>query len=353
MIMSKKENVEKILSELTREGELYKTIPNGKVQCFACGHLCKLADGQAGLCRIRFNREGKLFVPWGYVGALQCDPIEKKPFFHVLPGKLAMSFGMLGCNFHCDFCQNWISSQILRDPDAMIQTEPIEPQGIISIAQHYQSPVLVSTYNEPLITSEWAVSIFKQAKKAKLRTAYVSNGHASSQVIDYLKPWLDFFKVDLKCFNDAHYRQLGGNLKTVLETIRLLKERAFWIEIVTLCIPHFNDSEKELRDIAQFIASVSPDIPWHITGFHPDYRMQDCKSTSAERLLRAAQIGKEAGLRFVYAGNLPGQAQDLENTYCPQCNALLIERCGFKIIKNDIQNGQCPSCQKMIPGVWD
>ena len=351
--MQKEENSEKFLADLTREGELYERLSDGKVQCFACGHLCKITDGQTGLCRIRFNREGKLFVPWGYVGALQCDPIEKKPFFHVLPGQNALSFGMLGCNFHCDFCQNWISSQTLRDLDSIIQTQAMDPKTIVTLAQQYRAPVLVSTYNEPLITSEWAVSIFKEAREAQLRTAYVSNGHASEQVIDYLKPWLEFFKVDLKCFNDDHYRKLGGQLKTVLKTIERLKEKAFWVEIVTLCIPQFNDSEKELRDIAQFIASVSPDIPWHITAFHPNYRMQDRKSTPTESLIRAADIGKEAGLHFVYTGNLPGKTRNLENTLCPQCGRLLIERYGFTVRKNNLQNGQCPSCQKIIPGIWN
>ncbi len=344
--------LENTLSKSTREGQLYRNIEEGKIQCFACGHLCKIQEGKVGVCRVRFNKNGKLYVPHGYVGALQCDPIEKKPFFHALPGNAALSFGMLGCDFHCSYCQNWMTSQVLRDPQATSTPERITASKLIQLAQKHNAKVIASTYNEPLITSEWAVCVFKEAKKFGLKTAYISNGNGTPEVLEYLKPWVDFYKVDLKSFNPKHYLELGGKLETILNTIQLLKQMNFWVEIVTLCIPGFNDSDQELKSMAQFLTSVSPNIPWHVTAFHQDYKMRDKNNTSVKTLLRAAKIGENAGLKFVYAGNLPGQVGNLENTYCPQCKILLIERYGFKVLKNHLQDGNCPNCKAKIPGVW-
>ena len=345
--------LEETLSALTMEGKLYEKLPDGRVQCYACGHLCKIKEGRSGVCLVRSNHKGKLYVPYGYVGALQCDPIEKKPFFHAFPNSQALSFGMLGCDFHCGYCQNWITSQALRDPIAGSTPKLISPKELVELAFQYGARVVASTYNEPLITSEWAIAIFKEAKKAGLKTAYISNGNATPQVLDHLRPWVDLYKVDLKSFDEKHYRELGGQLQTVLNTIRLLKEKGFWVEIVTLCVPGFNDSEEELREIAQFIASVSPEIPWHVTAFHQDYKMMDRDNTPRRTLLHAAKIGKEAGLHYVYAGNLPGQVGNLENTFCPNCKTVVIERYGFKILRNRLQDGKCPTCQKAIPGVWN
>ncbi len=341
-----------ILQEHTVEGELYKKLANNWVLCYACGHRCKIKPGRDGICRVRFNHEGKLLVPYGYAAGIQLDPIEKKPFFHAFPGANALSFGMLGCDYHCSYCQNWITSQTLRDPSATAQPEFIDPEKLVELAMLYNSPVLVSTYNEPLITSEWAVEILKLAKPYGIHGAYVSNGNATPEVIDYIKPYVDLYKVDLKGFDERKYRQLGGRLSVVLDAIRTLKEKGFWIEVVTLLVPGFNDSEEELKHIAEYISSVSPEIPWHVTAFHRDYRMLDRQSTSAKSLIRAATIGKEAGLYFVYAGNLPGMVINLENTYCPSCNATLIEREGFRVLKNRIVDGMCPKCRRRIPGVW-
>ncbi len=213
--------------------------------------------------------------------------------------------------------------------------------------------VLVSTYNEPLITSEWAVEIFKQARSAGLKTAFVSNGNGTPQVLDYLRPWVDFYKVDLKSFDDRHYRSLGGRIEPILRTIRSLHEMGIWVEIVTLLIPGFNDTSDELERLAAFLAGISPDIPWHVTAFHQDYKMHDPADTTAEDLQRAAEIGRRAGLRYIYAGNLPGRVGDLENTYCPNCRALLVERYGYLILDYHITaEGHCPSCATQIPGRW-
>lgn len=345
--------LEQLLIQHTKEGELYEKLPENKVRCYACGHRCLIFEGKSGICKVRFNKEGKLLVPTGYVGALQCDPIEKKPFFHALPGRLAMSFGMLGCDFHCGYCQNWITSQALRDPLAMSMPTFITPDELVGMAKRYKARVVASTYNEPLITSEWAVEIFKVAKQQGFKTAYISNGNATEEVLDYLKPWVDLYKVDLKSFSDKNYRELGGQLKIILNAIQLLVKKGFWVEIVTLIVPGFNDSDDELRQIAEFLVSVSADIPWHVTAFHQDYKMMDRNNTPARTLLKAAEIGQRAGLHYIYAGNLPGMVGNLENTYCPSCKAILVERLGYQIMQNNIKENRCPKCHTVIPGVWE
>jgi pyruvate formate lyase activating enzyme len=342
-----------ILTRLTREGELYEKFPGQRLRCYSCGHRCLIPEGRAGICKVRFNKGGILYVPTGYVGALQCDPVEKKPFFHALPGSLALSFGMLGCDLKCSYCQNWLTSQALRDPEAQSPPQLVSAEHLVQAAEHYGAPIIASTYNEPLITSEWAVEVFRLTKQRGLKTAYISNGNGTPQVIEYLKPWVDLYKVDLKGFNDVNYRTLGGMLQNVLDTIKLLVEKQFWVEIVTLVIPGFNDSDVELTQIAEFLASVSLDLPWHVTAFHQDYKMRDHANTAASTLLRAAEIGKRAGLRYVYAGNLPGRVGIYENTYCPSCQMLLIERYGYTILKKVLEDGACPDCHTLIPGVWN
>ena len=560
-----------MLAHRTAEGELYEKLPNGRVRCFACGHRCLIPPGFDGVCRVRFNEGGVLKVPWGYVGALQLDPVEKKPFFHALPGSRALSFGMLGCDYHCGYCftgdtvvvtdegpttfaelfascarteqrpdaelafsedrrvvaasgrwrplrgvvrhhyrgelvtirpfylpplrctpdhriyattdpalppvpvragdlsvrhylsvprriaaeltyragwdlpaeerelvaaasavgqtsraigqplgkdvsfsrhvrgeiarglgevvrramptadnylvplrgvdvepydgdvynmevadehtylagffavsncQNWVTSQALRDPSALARPQEITPAELVRLAGEHQARIVTSTYNEPLITSEWAVAVFREARQAGLVCSYVSNGNGTPEVLDYIKPWVSLYKVDLKSFRDGHYRELGGTLERVLWTIRALHDMGFWVEIVTLVIPGFNDSDEELRDIARFLVSVSPDIPWHVTAFHGDYKMTAPENTREASLLRAADIGAAAGLRFVYAGNLPGQVGRWENTYCPGCGELLIERYGFRVLRNRVADGHCPKCARAIPGFW-
>ena len=343
-----------MLYENVREGELYEKLDDKRIRCFACGHCCPIPDGRPGVCQVRFNRAGKLYVPWGYVGGVQCDPIEKKPFFHAYPGALAYSFGMLGCDLHCAYCQNWVTSQSLRDSAAVSPPLKVTPEGLVREALDNGAKVIVSTYNEPLITSEWAAAVFRAAREAGLLTSFVSNGNGTPQVLNYLRPWVDLYKVDLKSFDDRRYRQLGGRLEPICDTIRGLDQMGFWVEIVTLLVPGFNDSEDELRRLTEFLVSVSPNIPWHVTAFHKDYKMTDPENTSARDLMRAAEIGKKAGLRYIYAGNLPGQVGELENTYCPNCDELLIERYGYLITGYYLtSNGSCPSCGTTIPGRWD
>jgi pyruvate formate lyase activating enzyme len=342
-----------LLKTYSAPGTLYRDLGGGKLECHACGHRCRIGPGKEGICKVRFNDRGKLLVPWGYVGSAQLDPVEKKPFFHCLPGSRALSFGMLGCDYHCAYCQNWLTSQALRDPSALPGVDPASPEDLVKIAFDYDAAVITSTYNEPLITSEWAVEIFRIAKRYGMVTSYVSNGNGTPEVLGYLRPWVDAYKVDLKGFSDRGYRKLGGVLDGVLRTIRELHERKFWMEIVTLVVPGFNDSDAELRQIADFIVSVSPDIPWHVTAFHPDYRMPDTRSTSVRSLLRAAETGVRSGLRYVYAGNLPGLVGRFENTYCPACAGAVIERSGYHIIANRLRDGCCQACGERIPGIWN
>jgi pyruvate formate lyase activating enzyme len=659
--------VAEILDSLTVEGTLYERLPEKAVRCFACGHRCLIREGKRGICQVRFNQAGTLRVPWGYTAALQADPIEKKPFFHVMPGSNALTFGMLGCDYHCGYCftgdtlvvtdrgpipleeafelgearhrdahgeisfvsdlravtasgryhqvqavfrhpyqgemieleplrlpsitctpdhrifattapgaqpqlihardlttehylvvprvyefpappaidteqpawrsstdelqqvldqsgtaartrriglpgslptttlapdrlreeglpeyifdaprevamtflhdltlgvgqrgadgnigfttaskelahgvawlalkcgyfpsvydtplpetcvaaqeaahpaphqysvewhaedcaersiietenfhlvpirgikrhdfqgqvfnlqvqgehnylanfmlvsncQNWLTSQALRDPDSdesINYIRKISPTGMVDLAHRTQAGVIASSYNEPLITSEWAVGIFKEARAAGLLCAYVSNGNNTPEVMEYIRPYISAYKVDLKCMQDKNYRKLGGVLQHTLDGIQRAHAMGLWVEIVTLTIPGFNDSNEELWEAARFIAGISRDIPWHVTAFHKDYKMTDPDDTDARTLLRAAEIGREAGLNYVYAGNLPGRVGDYEHTFCPGCNTLLIRRAGYVILEYQITGaGTCPACGTRIPGLW-
>ena len=295
-----------VLAGHVRKGDLWEPLENRRIRCYACGHRCPIPEGQPGVCKVRFNRDGILYVPWGYVAGVQNDPIEKKPFFHVLPGALALSFGMLGCDLHCSYCQNWLTSQAVRDPEAMAPIRLTTPEKLVRLALDAGAAAVISTYNEPLITAEWAVAVFQEAHRAGLLTGFVSNGNATPEVLDYLRPHLDLYKVDLKSFDDRRYHELGGRLQPILDSIRLIHQMGLWLEVVTLVVPGFNDSEQELTQIAEFLAGISTDIPWHVTAFHENYKMVDTGNTPASTLIRAAAIGRRAGLRYVYAGNLPG-----------------------------------------------
>jgi pyruvate formate lyase activating enzyme len=343
-----------VLNSRTREGDVYERLDRQWVQCHACGHDCRVPPGALGVCKVRFNQDGRLYVPWGYVAGIQCDPVEKKPFFHAWPGALAYSFGMLGCDLHCGYCQNWVTSQALRDPQAVAPPRDVEPPALVADALRQGARVVVSTYNEPLITVEWAVEVFKAARARGLATGFVSNGNGTSQVLDYLTPWIDVYKVDLKSFDDRQYRKLGGRLQPILETIKALHARGIWLEIVTLLVPGFNDTDAEVTQLTEFLVSVSPDIPWHVTAFHQDYRMRDSAATSARQLRHAAEIGRRAGLHYVYAGNLPGSVGDLEDTRCTSCGHVLVARFGYHIREYSItEDGRCPSCERQVPGRWD
>jgi pyruvate formate lyase activating enzyme len=341
------------LDARVRPGALVEPQPDRSVRCLACGHRCLIRPGRRGICKVRFNQDGILYVPAGYVAALQCDPTEKKPFFHCLPGSETLTFGMLGCDFHCSYCQNWLTSQALRDAAAGVAPTDVTAEGLVELARREGAAMVGSSYNEPLITAEWAVEVFRPARRAGLKTAFISNGNATAEVLDYIRPWTDCYKIDLKAMDPRRYRALGGVLEHVLDTVRMVHERGFWLEVVTLVIPGFNDDEGQLRRAADFLASVSPEIPWHVTAFHKDYRMTDPENTPVDSLLRACEIGVQAGLRFVYAGNIPGRVGRWEHTWCPDCGDLLIERTGYVIRRQRVgPDGTCPSCTRRVPGIW-
>jgi pyruvate formate lyase activating enzyme len=346
------ETLAQVLARHTAVGSLWRA-EGDKIRCVACGHRCLIAPGRHGICRVRFNQDRQLRVPFGYVGGVQCDPVEKKPFFHVYPGTDALTFGMLGCDFHCSYCQNWVTSQALRDEAALAPIQPVTPRQLVATGQRLGARLVVSSYNEPLITAEWAVAVFQEAREAGLACAFVSNGNATAEVLDFLRPWIVAYKIDLKGFDEKRYRTLGGTLQHVAEGLRLVHERGLWLEVVTLVVPGFNDSEAELRDIARFLVSLSRDIPWHVTAFHTDYKMQDTPGTTAAKIVRAAEIGAEEGLRFVYAGNAPGQVGGWENTYCPSCRAKVIDRFGYLVREYRLTpDGKCPDCGTQLPGIW-
>ncbi len=516
------ESLANLMDRHTMTGAPELCRPEGRrIRCLACGHRCLIDVGLRGICKVRYNEAGQLKVPTGYVAGLQCDPVEKKPFFHVYPSSDALTFGMMGCDLHCSYCfpgdtpvitdrgpitlaeafqsatrivnttdaeiaypeglravagsgtprriravfkhpyqgrltvlrthdlpalrctpdhriyatddvsipphpvpagqlttrhflatgsstrrvesgldsesratsranlvplrevsfvdyagdvynmeveeehnylagnvlvcncQNYVTSQALRDPVAVAPIRPITPAQLVETAHRERARLVVSSYNEPLITAEWAVSVFREATAAGLACAFVSNGNATPEVLDYLRPWIVAYKIDLKSFSDSSYRSLGGTLENITRTIGMVHERGLWLEVVTLVIPGFNDSDAELRHLARFLASVSRDIPWHVTAFHKDYKMTDPEATSPQTLIRAAEIGAAEGLRFVYAGNLPGKVGPWENTRCPGCQATLIERYGYLVRSYRLTpEGRCPSCQAQVPGIW-
>jgi pyruvate formate lyase activating enzyme len=345
-----------VLDDHSANAELYSPREGNAVRCLACGHRCLVREGKRGVCRVRFNRGGILRMPWGYVAGMQSDPVEKKPFYHVLPGSRALTFGMLGCDFHCPFCQNWVSSQALRDPQLetfALSIHEATPDAIVQAALQAGAELVVSSYNEPWITAEWARAIFQVARKNNLHTAFVSNGYTTPEALAFLRPWMDAIKIDLKSMQPKTYRQLGGVLQVTLDTIKACKESGLWVEVVTLIVPGLNDDPKELSEAAHFLAGISKEIPWHLTAFHPDYHMQDNRPANADDLIRAVEIGHEAGLHYVYAGNLPGGVGNFENTICHKCLTTIIKRRGFSVMENAIQSGdKCPNCGEKVAGIW-
>jgi pyruvate formate lyase activating enzyme len=345
------------LRKYSAPAELWEKAEDGRVRCLACAHKCALAPGASGVCGVRFNDAGILKAPWGYISGRGLDPVEKKPFFHALPGALTFSFGMLGCNFKCAFCQNYHISQPLRDPcRADTDIEPATPEALAAAARDAGAGIMVSTYNEPLITIEWSAAVFKEARKYGLRGAYVSNGYASAEALDYIRPYVDLYKADLKTFNPENYgKVIGGRLDKVLKGVEMIHAKGFWLEIVTLFIPGFNDSAAEIDALAGFIAGISREIPWHVTAFHPDYEMMDRRATPAGTLLAAREAGLRKGLKYVYTGNIPGGG--FEDTVCPACGAVLVRRRGFTVLENLIKisadgKSSCGICSETIPGVW-
>ena len=334
-----------------KEAYLYDKIEGEKVKCKLCSHRCVVAKGAKGVCKVRENRGGTLYtLVYGKAIAKNIDPIEKKPFFHFLPGSHSLSIATAGCNFRCSYCQNFDISQVVRD-DGRIVGDNILPEDIVDDAIGYNSQSISYTYTEPTIFMEYAYDTACLAKEKGIRNNFVTNGYMTEESLRFFHPNLDAANVDLKAFTDEFYSEMcGGKLEPVLSSIREMKGMGVWVEVTTLLIPGKNDSPEELRQIAEFIKGVGEDIPWHVSRFYPTYRVNDIRPTSVEMLQKAREIGKEVGLRYVYTGNVPGD--DGENTYCYSCGKVLVRRHGFKVLKNIIVDSKCPQCAATIDGVF-
>lgn len=327
------------------EALLYKKLAEKKLQCQNCAHYCIIAPGKRGVCGVRENIDGKLYtLNYGKAIACHIDPIEKKPFFHFLPGSYSLSIATVGCNFTCKNCQNWDISQAPK-PQKPVLGEDLSPEKIVETALKNKLPSISYTYTEPAIFSEYALDTMKLAKKKGLKNNWVTNGFWSKELFDLISPYLDAANVDLKGFTEEFYqRNCGGRLQPVLDTLIQMKEKKIWIEVTTLAIPTLSDSEKMFRDIAKFIKeALGSETPWHITQFSGaiSWKLQQLPDTSVETLKKAWEIGKKAGLKYIYTGNVPGIPS--EDTFCPKCGTLVIDRTGYIISRHD-KSGKCPKC---------
>ena len=335
-----------------KEASLYEKLEHEAVRCSLCNHRCVIREGRKGLCGVRENRSGTLYsLVYGRVIAEHCDPIEKKPLFHFLPGTQSYSIATVGCNFRCVFCQNADISQMPSD-HGRIPGNETTPENIVQGAVQSGASSISYTYTEPTIFFELALDTSRLAVSRGLKNVFVTNGYMSKECLSEIHTDLHAANVDLKAFSETFYKkQCGAKLAPVLESIETMKRMGVWLEVTTLLIPGLNDDPAELRDMAGFLADLDSDIPWHISRFHPTYKLTDVPPTPPRRIQAAREIGFEAGLRYVYTGNLPGSRG--EKSFCHACGALLIDRMGFYISSNRLAGSMCPECGSRIPGVWD
>jgi pyruvate formate lyase activating enzyme len=341
-----------------KEALLYERLDDQRVRCHLCAHRCVIAPGRKGVCLVRENREGTLYtLVYGIPLSQAVDPIEKKPLFHFHPGSTAFSIATAGCNFRCAFCQNADISQMPRDRGQILGRQA-SPEEVVRSARRYGSQSIAYTYTEPTIFFEYSYDIARLAHDVGIASVYVTNGYMTSEMLELFQgldnghePWLDAANVDLKAFRDETYKKVcGARLQPVLDSLKKMVELGVWVEVTTLVVPDMNDSIDELGDIARFIADeLGVETPWHVSRFHPDYKMYDRGATPATTLRRAYDLGREAGLRYVYVGNMPGAR--LEDTYCPNCGQTVIVRWGFQVRDNAIQDGKCTHCGTAIDGI--
>lgn len=333
---------------------LYKKLDNNNVKCTACNHFCNIAPNKTGICGVRKNIKGDLYLlVYELTSGTEVDKIEKKPFFHFLPNSDAFSIGTIGCNFSCSFCQNAWMSQPLKDksiPVPPLYKLPIDE--IINYCTTNNIPVIAYTFNEPATYFEYSYDTAKLAHKKGIKNVWVSNGYASKESIDKISPYLDAINIDLKAFTEKFYRDIcKTKLAPVLDNIKYYYKKGVWVELTTLIIPGENDSEKELKQIAEFIASVSKSIPWHISRFSPAYKMKNKSQTPEETIKKAYDIGKKVGLKYIYGGNIWGE--DIQSIYCPKCNSVLIRRDWTYSIVEGLDHGKCRKCGTKIDGIWE
>lgn len=334
-----------------KEAMFYEKFDEKKVRCFLCAHHCVIKDGKRGICHVRKNIEGTLYtLVYGRVVSMNIDPIEKKPLFHFQTGSTSFSIATVGCNFHCEHCQNSEISQYPKVHEGEIIGQHVTPEAIVEAARRKGCKSISYTYTEPTIFFEFAYDCAKLAHDKGIKNVFVSNGYTTPEATKLIAPYLDGNNIDLKGNDDFYKKICGARVEPVKETIRLMKQLGVWVEVTTLIIPDYNDSEEDMREIAEFIKSVDPFVPWHVTQFYPTYKLTDKPRTPVKTLQRAREIGFETGLKYVYEGNVPGEGG--ENTYCHQCKKLLIKRFGFSIIENRMKNGRCTECGAEIKGVW-
>ncbi len=333
-----------------KEAMFFEKMGNSTVRCFLCRHYCIIGDGKKGICRVRENHGGTLYsLVYKKLISENVDPIEKKPLYHFYPGITSFSIATVGCNFRCLNCQNYEISQLPRDHDQIVGKD-ISPEKIVENALNHRCKSIAYTYTEPTIFFEYAYETAKIAVEKSIKNVFVTNGYITREALTTIKPYLHAANVDLKSFSQETYKKLcSARLDHVLDCIRSYKEMGIWLEITTLIIPEINDSESELRQIAKFIAEIGPETPWHVSRFYPGYRLIEKPPTPVEILRMARHIGLEAGLRYVYEGNVPGEGG--ENTYCYTCNKVLVKRYGYQIIENNITNSRCPECNTVIDGI--
>jgi pyruvate formate lyase activating enzyme len=333
-----------------KEAQFYKKFADGRVKCFLCAHNCIISDGRRGICGVRENRNGVLFtLVYGKLISVNADPIEKKPLFHFLPGSRSLSIATAGCNFRCAHCQNYDISQY-QHKNRDIPGRVIDPESVVSAAGESSCESISYTYTEPTIFMEYALDCARLASERGIRNVFVSNGYTGPEAVEAIAPYLDANNIDLKG-DDRFYRELcGARQGPVLDTIRMMKKLGIWVEITTLIIPGHNDSDETLKMIIDFILSIDPSIPWHVSKFYPTYKLLDSPPTPVSTLRKARETALNMGLKYVYEGNVPGEGG--ENTYCPGCGHLLIERVGYNIVSMDLAAGRCPACGSPIEGVW-
>jgi len=334
-----------------KEAMFYRSLDEGKVECTLCNHRCIISPSKRGLCGVRENRDGKLqSLVFGRAISMNVDPVEKKPLFHLFPGSTSFSIATVGCNFRCLQCQNHEISQMPVD-EKRIEGSPVSPSKIVSLARQYQCRSISYTYTEPTIYFEYAYETSVLAREEGIKNIFVTNGYMSKEAIRIIQPYLDSANVDLKSFQEKFYKEVcRAELKPVLENLELMRGLGIWVEITTLVIPTMNDSDEEFEQIARFILSLGAEVPWHISAFYPTYKMLDLPRTHASTLHRAREIGMKTGLRYVYCGNIPGE--EGEDTFCPGCGQRIIERIGFRVVKNDVLGGECRHCHTRIDGIW-
>ncbi len=340
---------------MKQQAWLSKDLPNGKILCEACSQACTLQEDEYGKCGVRKVEDGELkLLVYGIAAAVNVDPVEKKPMFHFLPRSTAFSVGTVGCNFSCKFCQNFEISQYPKEHDHDIIGQELPPERIVALAKQSGCKSIAYTYNEPVVFFEYTYDTAKLAHENGLKNIYVTSGYETKKSLDLLAPYVDGMNIDIKSFSNTFYKEIcGARLKPVLECVQYAHEKGIWVEITTLLIEGKNDSDEEIREIAKFIASVDTSIPWHLSAFHPMYKMLDIHRTSLATLRRAYKIGLQEGLKYVYVGNIDDE--DYESTYCPQCKKQVIERSGNigQFVTNTLdENGTCPYCGYILEGVW-